>query len=246
MIGEIPSWLLTSLSLDEANRIEAAVKAAEARTSAEIVPMIVHRSTLKGTGDRILFWICFAFLGIGGAVSFSLASGLDEALLEHLIRSLGVWPTATVHTALVIAIEIFLAMAAFGVAWLASKWLAQFDVIHRLVFPVSDLALEAENRARSEFNATDLRSTTGRTGVLLFVSMLEHRAVILADEAIAKKIDQSVWNETLWRLLGAIRNGQMGQGYVDAVNSIAKCLEPHFPPLTSDVNELSDRLRIIE
>lgn len=246
MITELPLWLEESLSLEEVERIDAAVKSAEKKTSAEIVPMIVHRSTLKATGDRILFWICFGVFGVTGAMGLSLIGGLDESILDRILTAMGVWPSPELHTALAIFVEIVVGGIAFVAAWLLSRWLSGFDSAHRIVFPVSDQTLEAEHRAELEFFASDLRSTKSRSGVLLFVSMLEHRAVILADQAIIAKVDAKLWTETLNRLLGAIRNGQMGQGYVDAIGNISKVLEPHFPVQAEDRNELEDRLRIIE
>ncbi len=244
--NSVPPWLESSLSREEILRIEQAVKDAESRTSAEIVPMIVHRSTLKATGDRILFWICFGIFGVGGAVSLSLMGGLDEAILDKVIASLGLWPSPDVHLVLASVAELAVALMAFGFAWISAKFFSHFDWMHRLVFPSSDSALEAEHRAQAEFFASDLRTTTGRTGVLLFVSMLERRAVILADEAIVAKFDSSAWTETLEGLISSIKNGQMGSGYTMAIKSIGSHLEKHFPIASDDRNELSNSLRISE
>lgn len=246
MSGSLPAWLETKLSREEVTRIEQAVKDAESRTSAEIVPMIVRRSTLRATGDRILFWISFGIFGVGGAVSLSLAGGLDEALLDRVIGTLGLWPSPEMHLALATTAELLVALLAFGFAWAAAKFLSNFDGMHRMVFPSSDLALEAEHRAQAEFFASDLRSTTGRTGVLLFVSMLERRAVILADEAIVAKFDPSTWTDTVASLVASIRNGQMGAGYIMAIKSIGEHLEKHFPIAADDKDELSNQLRIEE
>lgn len=243
---EIPSWLSASLSKQDAERIEAAVRAAEKKTSAEIVPMIVHRSTLKATGDRIVFWICFGILGVAGAMAFSLLGGLDEALLDSVLETLGVWPTSQLHTILSFVAEAVVALAAFGFAWAVSRWLSSYDSIQRRAFPAGDLTFEAEHRAWAEFNSSDLRATSSRVGVLLFVSMLEHRAVILADKGILAKLDTSVWTKTLQGLLTAIREGRMGDGYVQAIESMANLLAPAFPVQAGDRNELSDRLRILE
>jgi putative membrane protein len=242
----VPEWLEEALSLEEIGRIEQAVKDAEAKTSAEIVPMIVHRSTLKATGDRILFWISFGFFGVGGAFAFALLGGLDEALLERMLASAGMWPTPTIHLILATFAEVLVAAVAVFFAWMVSTFLSRSDGMHRLVFPAGDLKLEAEHRAQAEFFASDLRSTTGKTGVLLFVSMLEHRAVILADEAIVAKFDPATWTTTLSNLLAAIKNGEMGKGYIVAIESIGKQLAVHFPLAKDDRNELTNRLRISE
>ena len=99
---------------------------------------------------------------------------------------------------------------------------------------------------QAEFFASDLRSTSGKTGVLIFVSLLEHRAVILADEAISSKLDKEVWKSTLETLVKAIANGEMARGYAATVGIVGRLLEPHFPVGEVNHNELSDRLRIKE
>lgn len=242
----IPKWLEHALSEEETVRIEAAVKDAESKTSAEIVPMIVHRSTLKATGDRIVFWISFGLLGVSGAISLSLLGGLDEALLDRIVSALGVWPSREMHVALSLAVETLVAALAFLVAWLVAKFCSNSDAVHRRVFPSRDLALETEHRAQNEFYSSDMRSTVGHTGVLLMVSMLERRAVILADAAIAAKFAPATWTNVLNDLLAAIREGRMADGYVAAIRAIGHELEKQFPILPGDTNELSNRLRIEE
>lgn len=246
MSAEIPHWLSSSLTQADANRIEDAVKRAELVTSAEIVPMIVHRSTLKATGDRIVFWISFALFGVGGAASLSLFGGLDEALLDRVIGAMGLWPSSETHLILSIVAEVIVATLAFAVSWLVAKYASRSDAIHRRVFPASDLALEAEHRAQHEFFSSDLRATAGQTGVLLMVSMLEHRAVILADEKVVAKFKPEAWTKTLNDLLGSIREGKMADGYVNAVVSLGDELSKHFPAKKNEHDELSNRLRIIE
>lgn len=243
---ELPDWIGEYLSYEEAERIEEAVKEVEKKTSAEIVPMIVRRSTMKATGERMIFWICFGLLGVGGATWFAFVGGVDEALLSRVIERLGLWPSEWMYRAMAGVAETAVAGAMFLLAWFVAGQIADVDWLHRLVFPPRDQALQVEHRAQAEFFASDLRSTSGRTGVLVFVSLLEHRAVILADEAIASKLDREVWKSTLETLVKATANGEMARGYIASVSIIGRLLEPLFPPCERNPNELEDRLRIKE
>jgi putative membrane protein len=243
---ELPEWIGEFLSYEEAERIEDAVRDVEQRTSAEIVPMIVRRSTMKATGDRIIFWICFGLFGVGGATWLAFAGGVDEALLSQIIERLGLWPAEWVYRLLAALAETLVAGVMFLIAWFVAQQISGLDWLHRFVFPPRDQALQVEHRAQAEFFASDLRSTSGRTGVLVFVSLLEHRAVILADEAISSKLDREVWKSTLETLVKAIANGEMARGYVASVGIIGRMLEPLFPPGDRNPNELEDRLRIKE
>jgi putative membrane protein len=246
MAEEIPKWLSQALTKTDVDRIEEAVRKAELSTSAEIVPMIVHRSTLKGTGDRIVFWISFGILGVGGAISLSLLGGLDEALLDRVVELLGLWPSRAMHLSLSIAAETLVGIGAVGFSWLVARLFSTSDSVHRFVFPRSDMAIETEHRAQNEFYSSDLRSTAGKTGVLLMVSMLERRAVILADEAITEKFHADYWTKTLNELLRSIRAGKMADGFVSAIEMIGEQLAKSFPIQSDDRNELSNKLRIEE
>ncbi|MBN8541949.1 MAG: hypothetical protein J0L82_16270 [Deltaproteobacteria bacterium] len=243
---ELPDWIGEYLSYEEAERIENAVMEVERKTSAEIVPMIVRRSTMKATGDRMIFWICFGIFGIGGATWFAFVGGIDEVLLGKLIEKFGLWPNEWMYRILAGLAETIVAGAMFLVSWFVAGFFADLDWVHRLVFPPRDQALQVEHRAQAEFFASDLRSTSGKTGVLIFISLLEHRAVILADEAISTKLDKEVWKSTLETLVKAIANGEMARGYAATVGIVGRLLEPHFPVAETNHNELSDRLRIKE
>ena len=61
----------------------------------------------------------------------------------------------------------------------------------------------ARVRARAEacFKIGAERRTHGRTGILIYVSLAEHRAEIVADAAIAGKVSPEVWGEAMAALL---------------------------------------------
>ena len=61
------------------------------------------------------------------------------------------------------------------------------------------------------------RRTHGRTGVLLYLSMREHRAEIVADEAIAGKVDAEVWGKAMADMLAEIRQGRIAEGLAAGV-----------------------------
>jgi putative membrane protein len=78
--------------------------------------------------------------------------------------------------------------------------------------------------------------------VLLYLSLAEHRAEIVADEAIHSRVAPEVWGEAMAALLSATRDVRPGEGMVAAVERIGAVLAEHFPRTAGDVNELSDRL----
>jgi putative membrane protein len=86
------------------------------------------------------------------------------------------------------------------------------------------------------------RRTASRTGVLLYLSLAERHAEIVADESIQSKISGEEWGEAMVALLDGVRGGRPGQGIADAVARIGDVLAAQFPFTGTDPNEMPDRL----
>ena len=84
--------------------------------------------------------------------------------------------------------------------------------------------------------------TRGRTGVLLYLSLLEHRAEIVADKAIADQVEPEVWGEAMALLVDEVKAGRPGEGMTQAVEKIGAVLARILPKTLDDPNELPDRL----
>ena len=102
--------------------------------------------------------------------------------------------------------------------------------------------LRVEDAAIRHFKVGAERRTHGRTGVLIYVSLKEHRAQIVADEAIAAKVSPEVWGAAMGDMLQEIKQGQLGAGIAAGVRDVGEILAPHFPRADDDQNELPDRL----
>ena len=86
------------------------------------------------------------------------------------------------------------------------------------------------------------RRTHGRTGILIYLSMAERRAEIVADEAIAAKVAPEVWGDAMAAMLAHIREGNVADGMIAAIDKVGVVLAEHFPLAEGDTNELPDRL----
>ncbi|MEQ1641109.1 MAG: hypothetical protein ABL881_09900, partial [Novosphingobium sp.] len=98
------------------------------------------------------------------------------------------------------------------------------------------------DRAVRYFKVGAERRTHGRTGILIYLSLAEHRAEIVADAAIADKVSPDVWGEAMAALITEIKAGRPGTGMVAAVERVGAVLAQHFPRADDDRNELPDRL----
>jgi putative membrane protein len=97
-------------------------------------------------------------------------------------------------------------------------------------------------RAVQFFRASAEHRTRGRVGVLLYVSLAEHRAEIVADAAIHGKVTDDCWGEAMAMLVAGLRRDDPAGGMADAIARIGEILAEQFPRQAHDVNELPDRL----
>jgi putative membrane protein len=102
----------------------------------------------------------------------------------------------------------------------------------------------AHSTAMRQFWAQRLNKTQGRTGVLIFVSLAERYAEIIADAGINEKVTPEVWENAVNDLTAAIKQGRIGDGFVAAIAQCGMVLAEHFPIQQGGVNpnELPDKL----
>jgi len=131
--------------------------------------------------------------------------------------------------------------------------LAVFIVVG-LIFSLPPLRLalvpRAVRRARAhraaleQFVVRRVAHTRNRTGVLIFVSLAERYARIIADDAIAQKVPNSEWQAAIDALTGHMRDGHIAQGFTAAIERCGAVLAAHAPP-DGAPNELPDRLHVM-
>jgi putative membrane protein len=129
-----------------------------------------------------------------------------------------------------------------SLAALAGWGLARFAWLRRLLTPKSDRARAALLRAEAAFYARGLDRTKGATGILLFISLQDHQAVVLADKAIASKLPPETWDEVCEMLLRGARQGDLATGFQAAIAKCASILEKPFPTGRRDRDELHNGL----
>lgn len=104
----------------------------------------------------------------------------------------------------------------------------------------------AARRAKEQFLVQNLHTTRGRTGVLIFVSVAERHAEILADRGIDAKVPAGTWQTIVDRLTSEFAAGRPADGFVHAIEAIGAHLSQHFPPGSADPNELPDHLIVLD
>lgn len=109
---------------------------------------------------------------------------------------------------------------------------------------VGRLRLEEAVREKAvrAFYEKGLYKTKANTGVLFFISLLEHKVWVLADKGIYEKIDQHTLNTYALTVSKGIKESNACNALCQAINEAGKILAQHFPLSHGDTNELSDQL----
>lgn len=205
-------------------RIAQAVETAESRTSGEIVPVIVQRSSSYGI------------------VSYRLAiSGAVFGALLHEVVKLGYdgWgmPLLLGDAAL------FFWMLAFG---LLSAWVGpRIPGVLRLFAGSEMLDERVHQRAQLAFLSEQVFATRERTGILLLVSLDEHRVEVLGDKGINERVEASDWANVVEAVVTGVKSGHAVDGLVAAIERCGHLLEEKGVALRGDdTDELSNAPRI--
>ncbi|HLU40691.1 MAG TPA: hypothetical protein VK081_14995, partial [Planctomycetota bacterium] len=201
------------LSPEDREAVREALRAVERRTVGEVVAMVVDRSDVHDSA------------GWRGAV---LAALLGSILLApHLPWHEPMW--------------VLFVQVAIGAAGLFTCR-ALPDLERRFVLETTATAA-AEEQALQEFFRLHLHETSGRTGVLLFVSLFERRVVVLGDVGIDALVrDKGAWSAARDAVLAGIRAGRLREGLIAGIAAAGDVLAEHFPWREGDKNELRDLL----
>lgn len=201
-------------------RIQEAVRRAEQGTTGEIVPMIVPSSArYREAGYRtglILGWLTLALL----------------LTIEWYWLPWG-WHAGNAGWLLLAVI------AAYG----AGEWLGRFPAVIRLVTSRERMAYKVNLRAQQAFYQHGLQNTKGRTGILILVSLLEHRVQVLADKGINECVPPGTWDAVVQGLVEGIKRGRPTDALCEAIARCGALLARHCPAdAGQNPNELPDRL----
>ena len=133
------------------------------------------------------------------------------------------------------------APAGGAIGYLLTWWL---PALRRWMAGDEILELRSRRRAEVAFLEQEVFKTRDRTGILLFLSLFEHRAVVLGDTGINQKVDQAQWDAIVRDLAAGVRAGRPGPAMVEAVRACGELLERHGVSRRSDdQDELSNELR---
>ncbi|MCP4202972.1 MAG: hypothetical protein GY769_13700 [bacterium] len=201
-------------------RIREAVDRAEGRTSGEIVPYVVGSSDTYAAAH----WSS----ALLGALLAPVLALLAYERLAIWGLPIAVWMLTPV-------------LVGAAVGYLAA---AAIPVWRRSLIGDATLDRRTRRRAAVAFLEEEVFKTRARTGVLIFLSLFEHRVVVMGDEGINRAIEAGEWQRIVDGVVAGIREGKPADALVGAIRECGELLEERGVAIQpDDTDELSDELR---
>lgn len=201
--------------LSQEEQDRLATRVAEAeRNTAGELMVVVARQSARYGADRMA-WAAVAALVIAAVIDF-------------------VWP----------AIPGLWLLAIEGVLGILLWWLFGRPALLRRIVPMQDQRRAVNSRVKQLFIERGVTETRDRSGVLVFLSQLEHRVEILADRGIHERVGSEAWAEMVRILVEEIRGGKAFAGLATVVERIGRELAAKFPARADDTNELPDQVTL--
>lgn len=191
----------------------------EKSTSGEIRLMIVRRSSAIGHVDDLL-WLILLVL-----------SFLTIWFFRHDMILFERW---------------WMLPALFAGLFAVARLLARTAFIQRVLTSGADLQQQVWARAEVEFSREIKGRTRSSTGILLYLSLMERRAVVLADAGIASKLPPDTWDGVTSVILAGAKTGQWTEKLEESIRLCGGYLAQHFPQEARDTNELSNAVIVKE
>ncbi len=216
------------LNPDDGAKVAAAIRAAEAGTDGEISAVVAASSDTYN--DVVLHWAL-----LFGLLPLAISAAWPQLLVwgASLITP---WETPSLRFLLT------LLLVKSILAFLIARYVIGIPALRLALTPAATKHRRVRRRAIMLFRTGTEQRTLSATGVLLYLSLAEHRAEIVADAAIHARAPQEEWGEAMAALVSAMRDNRPGDGMAAAIERIGAVLAKHFPRTGTDPNELPDRL----
>lgn len=221
---------MLKLSKNDMEKIGSAVKNAESKTSGEIATAIIKESY-----DYAIYELMFAVItGLVYFVAMMFFLGNVEQLLQE-----NFWDYSVHYLVMFYGFSTFIIITLF-------YFIANISSIDRLIVPKKIRNRKVQERATRYFMESGVFNTKDRTGILIFISIMERRVELLADSGINKKINPEKWQNIVDNIIKGIKENDITSRLITSINECGDLLEKHFPIQADDKNELADGIEILE
>lgn len=208
------------LTAEEREQVSRAVYAAEQRTTAEIVPMIVSRS------------------GLYRDTQYRAGLLLGVSTLTIMLTTEFLWLPWGWHASNAVWL-VLMTIGSYGVG----AWLGTWTPIIRLLTSTERMRHKVRLRAERAFAAHAVARTREGTGVLIMVSLLEHQIYVLADQPLFQRVPVEQWSSVAEVAVSQLKSGSIIGGLCQSIKACGALLAEVCPGRPDDnPNELSNEL----
>jgi len=218
------------VSEDDHELVTAAVAKAERESDGEIVTIVAGRSDAYHDVGLHYAVLAMLLVPVLGAV-------IPQGWIDWGVGLAFGWNAELSFRALMVLMFVKMALL-----FLIVRYALAYMPLRMALTPGRTKSRRVHRRAVELFRASCELKTRGRTGVLLYLSLAEHRAEIVADKAIADLVAPEVWGEAMAVLVDEVKAGRPGPGMALAVERIGAILAPILPPTHDNPDELPNRL----
>lgn len=232
-------------SSEQKQAISSTIKKMEEKSSGEIAVMVVDESSDYSPLENLSLGYYAAILGL---ISEILLSFLWQIHLHWSFSSnvfLPYWEVISKDTILHVSLWRFWAVTLIWYLFLRTviyhreAW--RFKLISRFIRP-SQIEAQVRERAIAAFYEHQIYKTKNETGVLIFISLLEHKVWILGDYGINKKIGIEFWHACATELAEEIGKHNATQAVCRIIEKCGAILATYFPKQDKDTNEVKDEV----
>jgi putative membrane protein len=211
-------------------QVEQAVAEAEATTSCEIVPVVASSSGRYDRAEDVIgLWLSM------------LAAVVVWLIFPSDLGESGNWDSMPVYVGMVtMAFAVVVSFIAGAAAGSRIGWL------RRLFTPRLQMSDEVSSRAREVFFDKRVHHTSGGTGLLIYVSLFEHMAVVLGDHEVLNKLGQASLDRLCQLLTERLHQGDPTDALCSVIAEAGKQLSVCLPRTDGAINELGDALILID
>ncbi|MFT5323148.1 MAG: putative membrane protein [Planctomycetaceae bacterium] len=215
---------------EQKQHVSQAVADAESRTSCEIVPVVASSSGRYDRPEDIVgLWLA------------TITAVVVWAMFPREPAVSGSWGAGSVSLGvLIMAAGVVIAFIVGTVCGSRVSWL------RRLFSPKKQLQEEVATRARGVFFDNRIHHTAGSTGILIYVSLFEHMAVVLGDQEVLEKIGQSSIDALCGQLTDELKKSHPADALIAVITTAGEQLAGVLPRAENDNNELQDALVLID
>jgi putative membrane protein len=128
------------------------------------------------------------------------------------------------------------------VAMLVIMLMSQFKFLKRIFVPKILMKHKVHSAAMMSFYRHSVYNTKERTGILIYISLMERMVVVIGDEGIHSKVGDEAWSSVISTIVDGIKKKKLTHGIVNGVESCRTLLMKHFPASSDNKNELSNRV----